>query len=252
MTIALRAPQWQKYPALVRVSPGETHVDEFDPASMPQVFKDGGFGGFQQGGMFDGNLETQGLSGYSMLRELSQSEHEDAVLFNGSGRTYELSLRYPLGLDAPQPLLTAFTLIVQSFRLDVLPGPSPTLPIKQTLGKGPFISREEAVTRAHKQSAENFPEAENFTLVEARLLPEAEARRDNPGCNAQMEGHFDGIWMLRVKYTREGTEFTSDWFLNATNGEWLCGEEISSNATPFPVTVPPGAPTPAPPPTRVP
>ena len=245
-TLALRAPEWRGYPVKVIVHPGETHEDIYDAASLPSLLRGGGWGVFGQGGMFGGTLETQQLNGYFVEREPSASEREDGVLFSGSGGTYELSLRYPVGFDAPQPLLTAYTIIVQGFQLDVLPGPSPTPPVKQTLGKGPFVSRDEAVARAKEHMQQDF------TLLKALLVPEVEVRRPNNACTATIEGHFDGIWELRVKYMRQQTEFTAQWFLNATNGEWLCGEEISSNVTPYPVTVPPGAPTPAPPPTRAP
>ncbi len=238
--LMLRALEWRDYPVKVTVHPGETHEDIYNPASLPSLLKGGSWGVFGQGGMFGGTLETQQLDGYFVEREPSASEREDGVLFSGSGRTYELSLRYPVGFDAPQPLLTAYTIIVQGFRLDVLPGPSPTPPVKQTLGKGPFVSRDEAVARAKEHMQQDF------TLLKALLVPEVEVRRPDNACTATIEGHFDGIWELTVKYIREETEFTAQWFLNATNGEWLCGEEISSNVTPYPVTVPPGAPTPAP------
>ena len=253
LTTALHAPQGQEYTLTIGVHGGETHYDEYNPSAFPTLMQgNGGMGIFSQDHLFsEENLDTQHLDGYSLERDAPPGEHASAVLLSGGGHTYELTLRFPTGFEVSQRLLTTLTAMVAGFRLDAAPGPSPTPPIKQVLGKGPFISLDEAVAKARKQSAENFPEAQNFSLVEAKLLPEAQARRDNPGCNGDMEGHFDGIWMLKVKYTREGSEFTSNWFLNATNGEWLCGEEISSNATPFPITPPPGAPTPAPTPTRV-
>jgi hypothetical protein len=136
--------------------------------------------------------------------------------------------------------LTDYTVIVETFRLDVTPRPSPTPPVKQTLGKGPFITQAEAVARAREHTQQDF------TRVEARLVPEVQVRTPDRACTATIEGHFDGIWMLTVKYLREGTGFTADWFLDATTGAWLCGEEISADVTPFPVTLPPGAPTLAP------
>ena len=41
-----------------------------------------------------------------------------SVLFDTSDRTYELTLRYPTGLKASQPLMTAYSAIVLGLRLD--------------------------------------------------------------------------------------------------------------------------------------
>ncbi|MCC7358422.1 MAG: hypothetical protein IT317_03035 [Anaerolineales bacterium] len=66
-----------------------------------------------------------------------------AVLFSGSGRTYELALVFPTGYAASQALLTGYTGIVEGFRLDVDRGPTPTAPVRQDLGAGPFLTEDQ-------------------------------------------------------------------------------------------------------------
>ena len=166
------------------------------------------------------------------------AERAVAVLFSGSGRTYELALRYPLGFDAPQSLLTTYSIIVEDFRLDVRPSPSPTPPVKQVLGVGPFLSQAEALTHIHDNKGREV------TLLEAKLVPEAEARQSADACNT-FEGHPDGVWAFTVQGVFENQTRTLQMYLDATTGEQLCGEEIIMDATPWPTLQPETTATPA-------
>ena len=71
-------------------------------------------------------MESQHLVGYVVVRDGGTVMCTVSALFSAGGHTYELSLVYPLGFAAPQPLLTAYSAIVVGFRLDVAPGPTPT------------------------------------------------------------------------------------------------------------------------------
>jgi hypothetical protein len=238
--VALRAPQWPDYPVVVRVHAGETTYDQYDPASIPQLLR--GFdswGVFEQGWAFNGQAETQGLAGFQADRQAGPGERLVTVLFSAGGYTYELSVTFSTGFDAPQPLLTAYTAIVEGFHLDTAPGPTPTPPVKQTVGPGPFLGQDEALTRVRER------DGHDVELLHAELVSEAEARRRADACNT-FEGHPDGVWLLTVRGTYEGMTRTLNLFLDATTGEQLCGEEINLEATPEP-TMPPGVTaTPAP------
>ncbi len=232
VTWNLRAPQWPNYPVFVRIHAGETHYDQYDSASMPPLMQgNAGYGVFEQDYVFD-TADRQHLAGYQVDREASPDERSTSVLFNGSGRTYELTLTYPLGFDAPQPLLTAYSAIVVGFRLDVPPGVTPTPPIKQSLGNGPFLTKEEVLAHVRER---NGRETE---LLDAKLASEAEARQLAEACDTFM-GHPDGVWVLIVRGVFEEMTRTMRLFLDAMSGEQLCGEEINPNVTPWP-TMPPG------------
>jgi hypothetical protein len=231
--IALRALQWPGYPVVVRVHAGETRYDQYDPVSAPPLLHGEGFGVFEQGWTFgEEGMESQHLAGYRVDREADAGERAVSVLFSAHGRTYELALRYPLGFDAPQPLLMAYSAIVEGFRLDVIPGSSPTPPVKQTLGAGPFLSQDEALACVRER------EEQEIELLDAQLVSEAEARRRADACGTFF-GHPEGVWVLTVHGTFEGAIRTMLLFLDATDGEQLCGEEINPEATPYP-TLPPG------------
>jgi len=143
-TLVLRAPEWPGYPVLVRLHAGETHYDQYDPASAPALLQGNSWGAFEQGWAFDGAFDGQRLAGFQVDRCSLPRQRTVSVLFSGSGHTYELALRYPLGFDAAQPLLTAYSAIVESFRLDTLPAPSPTPTIRQTLGAGRWAATDGA------------------------------------------------------------------------------------------------------------
>lgn len=220
-SIALRAPDWPGYPVTIRVHEGETHYDQYDPAATPPFLQGESWGVYSQGAAFAQPAEgSQGLAGYRVDRRESHRERTVSVLFSAHGRTYELGLRYPTGLDSPQPLLTAYTAIVEGFRLDVAPGPTPTPPVRQSLGAGPFLSQEEALA--------SLCEAEGLELelLSARLAPEVEARRWAGPC-ATFAGHPEGVWLLTVRGQFEGQARTILFFLDATSGARLCGEEVS-------------------------
>jgi hypothetical protein len=232
--IVLRAPQWPDYPVRVRIHAGETHLDQYDPASTPPLLQHG-MGQFEQGLFGAQNPDSQHLTGYLTWPEAAAGRSSIAVLFNGSGQTYELELTYPLGFDAPQPLLAIYSAIVEGFRLGVLPGPSPTPPVKQSLGAGPFLSRDQALVRAREQLGSEIE------LLDAQLMSEAEARRLS---DCGIEGHPDGVWLFIVRGFFEGSTRTLRQFLDATTGENLCGEEIAPSATPLPTLPPDLTPTP--------
>ena len=237
----LRAPQWPDWPVTVRVHVGETHLDQYDPAAMPPLLQGNiGFGVYGQGGGISEAIDTQHLDGYEINHDETLAERSVSVLFSGGGRTYELALRYPLGFDAPQSLMTAYSIIVERFRLDVRPAPSPTPPIKQALGAGPFLSQEEALTHVRDS------EGREVVLMEAKLMSEAAARQSADACST-FESHPDGVWMVIVRGVFEEQTRTIRMYLNATTGEQLCGEEISVNATPWPTLPPDATATPVPP-----
>lgn len=231
VTWQLRALQWPNWPIIMRVHTGETHLDQYDPASTPLLLQGiSSFSVYEQGGSFNGTIDTQHLDGYQVSHDEDLKERSVSVLFSGGGHTYELALRYPLGFDAPQPLLTAYSVIVEGFRLDVRPDPSPTPPVQQSLGAGPFLSQDEALTHVKTEGRE-------VTLLEAKLVSEAEARRSADACNT-FESHPDGVWLLTVQGVFEDQTRTLRMYLDATTGEQLCGEEIILNVTPWP-TLPP-------------
>lgn len=219
-TLLLHAPGWPGYPVTIRVHKGEAHYDPYDPATVPPLLQGDSWGVFEQGFSFGAPLEgSQRLAGYRVDRREASGERTVAVLFAAQGRTYELSLRYPAGFDSPQPLLTAYTAIVEGFRLDVAPGPTATPPVKQALGAGPFLGQEQALARLAQ--AEGQP----LQLLSARLMPEAAARLWAGPC-ATFAGHPDGVWLLAARGQFEGQERTILFFLDATTGAKLCGEEV--------------------------
>ena len=239
VTWSLRDPRWPGYPVWVRLHVGEMRYDPYDPGSTPPRLQGESFGVYEQGWAFGQDLvESQHLSGYRVDRPGTAGEREVAVFFSGGGRTYELGLRYPQGFDAPQALLTAYSALVEGFRLDTAPGPSATPPVRQELGPGPFLTQDEALARLRQRNGEGIE------LLAAELLPEAEARRRAGACGTYT-GHSDGVWLLTVRGTFEGTPRTMRFFLDAVSGAQLCGEEIGPNAAPQPTLAPGATATPA-------
>jgi hypothetical protein len=110
--------------------------------------------------------------------------------------------------------------MVEGFRLSSAPGPTPTPPIKDTLGPGPFLSEAEALARVRQR------DGQDVELWDAALLSEASARQQAAVCSSFF-GHPDGVWLLTVRGTYEGMTRTLDLFLDAATGEQLCGEEIA-------------------------
>ena len=216
--IALRSPDRPASPVELRVYRGETWYDPYLPAAIPPLLQGDAFGLFTQGWVWGSQVAVQGLSGYIVERPCPQGGECRWIrtLFNGCGHTYELSLAYHTGLSASQPLLTAYTAIVEGLRLDPPPGPTPTPPVNQELGPGPFISREAALAA--------LGEGQNVELLEAELLSEAEARRRSDVCSS-FEGHPAGVWLLRVRGDFEGSRRTMLFFIDAASGDQMCGEE---------------------------
>ncbi len=204
----------------VRVHEGELRYDQYDPASLPSLMEGPGWGVFEQGLAFGSVEGSQHLAGYQVDRDRQPGEFSAAVLFSAHGRTYELTARHPTGFAVRQPILTAFTAIVEGFRLDAAPGPSPTPPVRQTLGPGPFLSQEEALACARERVGQGVE------LLSAQLVPEAESRRRASACSTYF-GHPEGVWDLLVRYPLEGQVRTVRLFVNATTGEQLCGEEVA-------------------------
>lgn len=238
VTLSLKGPQWPGNPVVIAVHKGETHYDQYDPSVLPPLMQGQGFGVFEQGNWLfasDQSLpSSQRLAGYEVEQAPSAGSRSVSVLFSGNGYTYELRLVYPTGFAASQALLTDYTAIVEGFTLSKAPGPTPTAPIKQNLGSGPFLSQDQAATLARKRAGGTLE------LLTAQLLSEQAARSAaaNSPCGTFM-GHPEGVWLLLVRGPFEGTTRTMRLFLDAKSGDQLCGEEVNPEATPWP-TMPPG------------
>jgi|GEM_PF-904360 len=217
--ISIYPPEWPGYAMVVRVHEGETHYDQYDPAAAPHLLQGKDWSVFEQGWVFDGIPGSQHLTGYAAEDDDQPGEQSISVLLSGQGHTYDLSLRYPTGMDTQQFLVTAYTLMVEGFRLDQLPAPSPTPPVKQELGEGPFLSQEEVLRLLRERHDEDIE------LLGARLVAEAEARQGVGPC-ATFAGHPEGIWLLRVRIVSEGERRSMLLLVDATTGEQLCGEEM--------------------------
>ncbi len=227
----LTSPQFPRYPVTIRVQEGGAAFDPFvpptrEPAKAPGV---SAFAQQDQG--------SQHLHGYVLSLQDSTTEHSTSVFFSGIERTYELRLLYPVGLNASQALLDAYTGMVKGFRLDNPPAATPTPPIKQAVGQGPFISRDEAWAQARQI---NEPDLQ---LLDARLVSEAEARRTANLCQSMIPGHPEGIWLLTASYTFEGEHMLYHSFVDAATGQRYCGEGFDPNATPYPAGQPGTTPT---------
>ena len=227
-TLRLTGPSWPDHPVVVRVYAGETHYDQYetDPTKTPPLLRGSGWGVFEQDLPVPAGagFQTQGLAGYSIEPDADQAGGRTvAVLFSGSGRTYELALTYPIGFSASQALLNIYTGIVEGFRLDVDPGPTPTAPVQQSLGAGPFLTQAQAVAAAEQHAGGPL------SLLSADLVSEAQARGRAQACNTFM-GHPDGVWLLVVHGQFEGQARRMQLFLDATSGEQLCGEETPNGS----------------------
>ena len=166
--VALRSPQWPDWPVTMRVYDRETWYDQYKPASIPPLLQGDAFGLFEQGWVSGGMTGTQGLAGYTVERSCQQDGADCRTvnaLFSGNGHTYELSLTYPLGFEAPQALLAAYTTIVQGLRLDPPPGPTPAPPIKQPVTAPVDEQKEAPVERiGSKLSGPTMPESPSNPL----------------------------------------------------------------------------------------
>jgi lipoprotein-anchoring transpeptidase ErfK/SrfK len=237
-TLALHPPQWPGYPVTVRIHPGETHHDPYDPTAAPRLLREQEWSSFAQSSALGRAGAAEGLVGYRLDRDVAPAERSATVLFSAHGKTYELTLRYPLGFAAPQPLLTAYSAIVARFRFAAPPGPSPTPPVRQALGPGPFLGEEEAL-EVGCQRLDGQIES-----YEARILSEAEARRLASTPTA-FTGHYDGIWVLNVSTPRADNTGTMRLFLDALTGRELLNEEIDPALLPTATPMPAGCEPPA-------
>lgn len=222
-TVAFYGPSWPGNPITVSVHAGETHLDQYDPANMPPLLQGNNtVGVYMQSnlGPDPGYIAVQGLDGYQVEREPAGAGTRGvAVLFSGGGNTYEIALDFPTGFAAAPELLKDYTAMVEGFRLDALPGPSPTPPVKDALGAGPFLTQWQAVARAPQ------PESGPLSLFAAQLVSEAAARAQADACST-FETHPDGVWVLKVYGQFEGEPRTLRLFVDAVTGEYLCGEQI--------------------------
>ena len=222
-TLALYDPERPDSPVTLRIHPGETHHDPYDPTAAP-LLEGRAWSIFQQG-------SSPGLSGYRIDVAEQPFRRTVSVLLSAHGQTCELSVRYPLGFAVPQSVLATYSAIVAGFRFNEPPGPTPTPPVRQVLGPGPFLSEREALAAVCDCLG---GEIESFT---ARLLSEAEARRLAAQA-AAFGGHYDGIWVITVNTPRAARTNTLRLFLDATNGHELYREEIAPGSVPMPAEVP--------------
>jgi len=204
--------QWPAHPIRLQVSRAE--VD-------PQL------GGYTQRHPL--RYDTPPLRGAFNKRCAAPSTERCAVTrFTGNGRTYALTLRYPMGFEASQPLLNAYTGIVDRFGIDGMPTKTPTPPVQTALGAGPFWSREQA-----EDMALGMIPSGPWKVDSARLVPEAEAREldlcdidGTASVNAASSGdtrvHPEGVWIVRLVGLFDERPATYNTYLDAVNGHHLC------------------------------
>jgi hypothetical protein len=232
------------FPISIRIHSGETQIDRTDVSSLPPLYRrrssDDVFGNFNQGGIFVGGKSNgQNLAGLWVDRPDGSNTRTMTVLISAHGYTYEIVMVYPIGLRANRSLLDAYALVLDRFLLDIPQEPSPTPAFKQVVGPGPFLTQDQITAAAHKKYAEEFE------VVEARLVPEVELRKLVDECGT-FRGHPDGVWLLRISGTYEGQDMVALMGFDATNGEQLCGT-ITKIGSPPPIeTVGPAYPQPTP------
>lgn len=127
-TLSLADPLTPGNPIVVRVYAEELHYDPARAAGLPALLQGAEFGLFQQGSSFSDPVpESQKLAGFYVSRAGPPDSQGVSALFTGRGRTYEITLTYPTGFSASQSLLTSYTALVESLRLDQDPGLAPPL-----------------------------------------------------------------------------------------------------------------------------
>ncbi len=240
-TWTFRAPEQPDYPVTIRAHDGETHHDPYELERLPVLLQGRNWGILAQNSILgEESGAGQDLFGYRINREGS-AERTVAVLFSGQGKTYELSVRYPLGRAASQELLTAYSAIVAGFRFAAPPAPSPTPPVRQAVGEGPFLSEEEALESACEGVAQDL------VPLQMQLLSEAEARRLAGLCD-DFQGHYDGVWSLALRTSVAPRTKTLRLFVDANTGRELCREEVEAASVPEPTPTPFSRPPQVPPP----
>ena len=119
--LIVRSPQLPNYPVVLRVHPYATTYKEYVAHTAPLLRGETSAGVFAQGWVMGGK-GSQHLAGFSIEPDAGIGQRQQSVLFStGDGakrRTYELMLRYPIGFEASQPLLTNYSAIVLGFQLD--------------------------------------------------------------------------------------------------------------------------------------
>ncbi len=219
--LEIQSSLYPEMPITVRVHAGETHDDPYDVAAAPPLLQGQNWTSFAQS-MASGQ---GGLAGYR-IDHAESNERSTAVLFSAHGHTYELSIRFPLGFAAPQAALTAYSAVVAGFTFDTPPEPSPTPPVRQAVGTGPFLSEEAALAATCNLLGGTA------TSFSAQLISEAEARKLFPD-PASFQGHFDGIWSVTVN-TPNVAKGGLRLLLDARTGRELCQQEIDpSDQEPF-------------------
>jgi hypothetical protein len=237
--LAVRSPQHPDDPILVRVHAGETYYDQYNSANPPPLLKSEGFFGlFEQANIHvKSTVDHQHLTGYYTRYTLPDGHSQQTTVFlNAGGRTYELILRYPMGLEASRDLTDTYTLFVLGFQFDVPPGPTPMPPIKQALGQGPFLNRDQIFALVRKQYGAEA------TLLDGQLVSEAAARKNADSCS-NFQGHPEGVWAITIHGIADGEPGTIRLQLDATTGAELCREIAPDPKTPTPL--PTATPTPA-------
>lgn len=121
----VRYPERPSFPVMVRVHQGEPMLDRFGETLEPPTLAGMFMHPFVQDWSMAG-MDNQHLSGFTGETELEQDSRFMAAYFSGDGRTYEIALNFPTGVAASQTLLTDYSVIVESFRLDFFPNPTPT------------------------------------------------------------------------------------------------------------------------------
>jgi len=126
-SLLVRYPERPSFPVMIRVHPQEPELDNRGWVLGPPLLADIPVMSFVQGDGVGMNIpHNQHLIGYIGETEPKPDGRFMTVYFVGDGRTYEIALEFPMGFAASQTLLTNFSTIVESFRLDFLPDPTAT------------------------------------------------------------------------------------------------------------------------------
>lgn len=126
-SLLVRYPERPSFPIMIRVHPQEPVLDNRGWVLEPPLLADIPVMSFVQGDSAGMEIpDNQHLIGYSGETEPKPDSRFMTVYFLGDGRTYEIALTYPMGFAASQTLLTDYSIIVESLRLNFLPDPTAT------------------------------------------------------------------------------------------------------------------------------